>query len=267
MNIKDFFNYFKTSYKIDTKRHLAYPSTFWLIAILIPFHSLLQIIFIEAIFARTNNFLGYSYYETYVLFGTFRIVQSLSYFFVTTKLEEFKSLIRGGGGQSFDNILTKPIDSQLYATLGRLNPGNISPVIIGIFLTIYGLVNSQTVITLWGGLSYIVLIIMGILMMYFTLLFFSTVIFWFIDLQMLEHIWMNLQEFGQYPTALYQGPLNIVFNFVLPFTLMAAVPAEFLFGRQPFYMFLVYIAVILGLFLATRWFWVISIKKYSSFSS
>lgn len=267
MGFSDFINYFKSSFKIDIKKNIAYPASFWLIVLLIPIFSLIQIIFVESIFRQTDHFLGYNLYQAYVLIGTYRIVQSLGYLFFSVKIQELKHLIRGDRNESFDNILIKPIDSQLYATLGRLNPGNISPLIVGVFITIYGLMHLNLTFDYLNLLIYITLILLGTFMVYFSGLFFYTLIFWFEDLQIAESLWIELQDLGQYPTDLYKFPLGVVLNLIVPITLMAAIPSEFLFGRQPFYMFLVYIAVILGLFLFTRWFWQISIKKYSSFSS
>lgn len=267
MKITNIYNYFKASYKMDIKKTIAYPTSFWLIVIMIPFYSVIQIVFVEAIYQRTNNFLGYSHYEAYILFGTFRIVQSTGYFFFSIKLQELKHLLRGGGNDNFDNVLMRPIDSQLYATLGKLNLGNISPMIVGVFIVMYGIIQESVTLSPIGILGYILLIVMGTLIMYFTLLFLTTLIFWFEYLHVTEYFWDAWQDFGQYPTKLYQGPLGIIMNIVIPITLMAAIPSDYLLGRLPMYMVGVYGLIIVILFLFTRWFWKRSVKKYSSFSS
>ncbi len=260
-------SYLKTSYRIDLKKNFVYPANFWLVAFLIPIMSIIQIIFIDAIFKNTNNFLGYTRYETFVLFGTYRIVQSIGYLFFSTKLEELKELIVGGGLDSFDNILLKPIDSQLYATIGKLNLGNISPIIVGISIVWYGLVKQPHEIGFMNVISYLFIMVMGTLVMYFSFLFLRSLLFWFDNIQVTANLWIELQNFGQYPMELYKGGLGIFLNFVIPITLMAAVPSNFLFGRMSWYMFFVYLFIIGVLFVVTRWFWKFSIKRYSGFSS
>lgn len=263
----DIFRYLKIAYKTDIKKNIAYPANFWLIVILIPIMSLIQIVFIESIFQRTNSFIGYTKYETYVLFGTYRIVQSLGYFFFSTKLEELRDLIRGGGMGTFDSVLMKPVDSQLYATIGKLNLGNVSPVIVGIAIVWYGLSNESHTIGAINWIGYIFLMAMGTLVMYFSFLVLRSLLFWFSDLNITENLWIDLQNFGQYPTKIYQGGLGIILNIIIPITLMAAIPADFLFGKIAPHMFLVYLAIVTILFLVTRWFWKLSVKRYTGFSS
>jgi len=252
---------------MDIKRVMISPVTFWMVFLIVPLYSLLQILFLETVFTHTNSFLGYSKYEGYVLMGTYRIVQAMGFFFFVGRLSELKNLLRGTDHETFDTVLTKPIDSQLYGTMGKYMLGNIGPFFIGILITVYGMIHLDYVPTAGGIISYIFLAFLGTLVMYFSLFILQMLLFWSPELQFTEAIWDNAQQFGKYPSALYQGGIGILVNLMFPITLMAAIPSEFLFGKIPAYMLLTYTGSIFVLFIITRLVWKFALQRYASFSS
>ena len=259
--------YLKRTLILEVKKTIAYPATFWIVVITIPLYSLIQIVFLETIYSNTTNFAGYTKFEGYILFGTFTVVQCIGHIFFYNRLSEIKDLIRGGAQESFDTALTKPIDAQIFTTVGRFSFGNIGPCIIAVFVILYGLGHEPHVFSILDIFSYLLVICMGVLFFYLSFLFLSTFLFWIPELQMTEALWETFLSFGQYPSNLYHGVVGVIFNLVVPITLMASVPVEFLLGRKPLYMLFIYLVIIIFLFSLTRLFWNIAIKKYSSFSS
>lgn len=265
--MSDLIIYLKRVLIMDLKRTIAYPTSFWVTVFTVPLYSIVQIVFLETIYSQTSNFAGYSKYEAYILFGTFALVKIIGHIFLHIRLFELKDLIRGGGQESFDTYLTKPIDVQILTTIGRFNFGNIGQFLVAIFIILYGLTNEPHLLGIVNITSYLMTIFMGTAIFYLTFLFISTFLFWFPELQMVESLWEGFMSFGQYPSGLYHGAIGVIFNLIIPITLMASIPVEFLLGRKPFYMFFVYLSIVILLFLATRLFWNTAIKKYSSFSS
>lgn len=265
--MKRLLHYLGISFVFDLKRHMAYPNAFIIAFFVLPFWSLVQLLFLEVIFGQTNMFLGYSKYEAYVLFGTYRLASNFGYFIFVGRIYELKSLIRGTGHETFDSILTKPIDSQLYVSLGRYGFGDISQLLVGVALLFYGLYKEPHTFTIFNIIAYILLVLCGIVLLYCLYLSFRSLIFWFQEFEVSEGFYETYRNFGKYPSQLYTGVLGLIFNLLIPITLTAGIPVDFLFGKVPWYMLFVYIGIITLLFIATRFFWLTSIKKYSSFSS
>lgn len=265
--MNNIFTYLKKTLILELKKTIAYPASFWIVVMTIPLYSVIQIVFLETIYSHTSNFAGYTKYEGYILFGTFTLVQTIGHLFFYNRLAEIKGLIRGGEQESFDTALTKPIDAQIFTTIGRFSFGNIAPFLIVVLIVFYGLYHEHHLLNVLDISSYILVIFMGVMIFYLSLLFVSTFLFWIPELQMTEALWESFMSFGQYPSNLYHGALSVIFNLVIPITLMASVPVEFLFGREPLFMLFIYIAIVILLFLLTRLFWKVAIKKYSSFSS
>lgn len=265
--IKKLWGYYKLGFIFDVKSNVAYPTTFWFGFITIPLWALIQVLFIETIYGLTDNFLGYTRFDNYVLFGTFKLVQSLVAIFFFVRLEDLAEKIRGTSDWSLDMMLLKPIDSQVFATMGRYWFGSISSMLAGLGMVVYGLNNSAHSIGLLQAIGYLYCVMLGVFFLYLLFLFIQTWLFWFEYLQIGESLWFTSHAFGQYPRSMYKGYAGVFFNIVFPITLMASVPVEFLFGKIPLTVLGMYTLVIGILFYLTRLFWQYSIKKYSSFSS
>lgn len=258
---------YKLNFKLDLKSLIAYPATFWFAATTIPFWSLIQIMFIETIYGQVDNFLGYTKYENYVLFGTYKLVQSIAVIFFMVQLEELTERIRGNDTWSLDMMLLKPIDSQIFATMGRYWFGSISSVMVGVSMIGYGLIHDPHIMSLGNVLTYFTSIFLAVILFYCIYLFIQTWLFWVEYLQVGEQLWFTIQDLGQYPRKLYQGGMGTLLNIVFPITLAAAVPVEFLFGKIPWYHMGTFVVSVVTIGYLTRRFWQYSIKKYSSFSS
>lgn len=258
---------YRINFRLDLKSLIAYPQTFWFAIFTIPLWSLLQILFIETIYGQVDSFLGYSKFENYVLFGTYKIVQSLAVTLFIVQLDELTDRIRGDDKWSFDMMLLKPIDSQVFSTMGRIWFGSWTALAVGAAMVIYGLVQEPHVITIPAILTYIMTIFLATFFFYLIYFFIQTWLFWFEYLQVGETLWFNLQDIGQYPRNLYRGWAGILFNIVFPVTLAAAVPSDFLLGRLPWWHLGLYVVIVGILAIGARKFWQFSIKKYSSYSS
>lgn len=265
--LRSFLLMYRLNFKLDLKSLIAYPATFWFAAATIPLWSLIQVMFIETIYGQVDYFLGYTKYENYVLFGTWKMVQSLTTIFFMVQLEELTERIRGNDNWSLDMMLLKPIDSQIFATTGRYWFGSISSLLVGVAMIGYGLLREPHVVGIINILMYSGSVVLAVIFFYLIYLFFQTWLFWVEYLAVGEQLWFTIQDLGQYPRRLYQGGVGTLMNIVFPITLAAAVPVELLFGQMPWYHLGIYITSVGLLGYLTRRFWQYSIKKYSSFSS
>jgi len=176
--LKSLFLMYRLNFKLDLKSLMAYPATFWFAIITIPLWSLLQIMFIETIYGQVDNFLGYTKYENYVLFGTYKLVQSLAVIFFMVQLEELTERIRGNDTWSLDMMLLKPIDSQIFATTGRYWFGSISSMMVGVGMIIYGLVRDPHMMSMGNIVVYGLSVLLAVVLFYFLYLFIQTWLFW-----------------------------------------------------------------------------------------
>jgi ABC-2 type transport system permease protein len=81
------------------------------------------------------------------------------------------------------------------------------------------------------------------------------------------YVWYQLYRFGTRPDSIYPAPIRFVIMSVMPFALIASVPAKWvLFQTSWFWFFWVIFVGILFLYLS-HLFWNFALKRYSSASS
>lgn len=259
--------YYTKSLKYDIKAVVAYPASFWMAAFSIPLWALVQIAFIETIYGQTDSLLGYSKYESYLMYGTYKIVQSLAVIVGYVRLWDLGEKIRGMSDWSLDMMLTKPIDSQIYATTGRYWLPSISSLLVGMGMVGYALAKLGYQIApvnwlLWGAV-----VVVATVFLYVLYLVIQTSMFWWDYSQVGERLWTSFQDFGKYPRQMYPGVWGYLLNVAVPITLMGSVPVDYLLGRIPITNLLVGVAGVGVLFYLARLFWLRSLREYSSFSS
>lgn len=260
-------SYYSLSLKFDVKTLFAYPEAFWMAAFTQPLWAIVQMIFIETLYGQTSNFLGYSKYDSYMLYGTYKAIQSLAVMIFYLRLQDLTEEIRGTSQWSLDMMLLKPIDSQLFATSGKYWLPELTNILVGAGMVMYGLVNEPRMINGLQILAYFYVLFLALIVVYVLYFVLQTLLFWFDYLQVGEAFWIRMQGFGKYPRELYHGGLGVLVNIAIPVTLMGSVPVEYLLGRIPYTMLAMYTVVVAALFLLSRWFWFFSLKRYSSFSS
>lgn len=265
--LKHFFTYQKIGFVFDLKQTMAYPASFWLAMLVFPLWSVVSILFVEAIYGQTETFLGYTKYQMYVMFGSYRIVSNFSYFLVLKRLYDLKNLIRGNSQETFDMVLLKPVDTQVYGTTGRFSFYEFSQLFVGFALIAIGISKENVTFSPYNIFAYLILIICAVVLMYCVYLFLRCLIFWFQEFEVSEGLFETFRGFGKYPPELYQGSFGLLFNIIFPVTLTGGIPAAFLYGRIPWYLLFFYIGIVTLIFYLTRKFWQLSIKKYTSFSS
>lgn len=167
----------------------------------------------------------------------------------------------------FDFYLTKPVDSQFLAMLGKphgmfiLNfAGYAIPLYF--FLRLHPLSISWTSVPLFLPLFVFAVIIW---ISFDSLL--ATVNFWIQHVENLMYVFSQATTFGQYPQTIYPRPLQIIFMTILPVAFLAAVPAQALLGHVSWKWVIASGAVMVASVVASRVVWLLAIKNYSSASS
>lgn len=259
--------YYWKSLVYDVKAVIAYPASFWMAAFSIPLWALVQLVFIETIYGQTDALLGYNKYEMYLMYGTYKVVQSVAVIVGYVRLWDLAEKIRGSSDWSLDMMLLKPIDSQIFATTGRYWLPSLSSLLVGMGMVGYSLAQLAYVPTLVNWLLYLGVMAIATVLLYVVYLVIQTTMFWLDYTQAGERLWTSVQDFGKYPRQMYQGGWGFLLNIAVPLTLMGSVPVDYLLGKIPITNLLVGFVGVGVLFCLARLFWQRSLREYASFGS
>lgn len=224
----------------------------------------LSLVFYQVLFMRTGSIGGWSKPAVLLLFGTFRIVKGVLYFFVEENIAAIPGFVRDG---QLDFVLLKPVSARFLLTCAQVNLGSLVNAAIGAGLVVYGLgpVHGAPV---WSAplpyLGYAALIGCAVAIFYNVLFMLITVSFWAVKVDGLQYLFDELLNLAGLPISVYRGALGVVFSYLLPLALAATVPAGLLTGHQDpiFYVYAPICAVATG-FLSQR-LWRRAIGSYTS---
>ena len=212
---------------------------------------------VPAVYGWTRN-------ELLLLASTYSVFVGFYHAFISRNLGQLADEIYYG---RLDYVLLKPIDSQVATTMWQINYVSLVRVIFGLCLSWYFINSMHISITLGTVMTYIVVIISGIFILYsFWLPFISLMIF-NPRLSNIVMLLYNVINIARYPREMYARLPVYIFAPLIPLAIILTTPTKILLQKFSFFMGieLLSVCVILGLF--ARFIWKYSLRYYTSASS
>ncbi len=210
---------------------------------------------------------GWNYSQTMILFLTYHLITSLSYMlFFEGGVRRF--LYWGVRSGEFDFVLTKPINPQFLAMFGRPYLDGLSSVTVVMLLTIYLYWTQQLpVVNLYLLPIFVVSIIAGITSYYFFCAGMATIAFYVSSGGEVVELISKLEEAGQRPLAIYPQFLQFLALTVIPFGLIAYVPASLLLSKISWQILVLSCSALPISYFFNRLMWAKGLRHYASASS
>lgn len=219
--------------------------------------------FVIAIFRHTDSLAGYSLVETALFFLTYNIVDMAAQIFFRGIYGARRAVNDG----DFDFYLIQPCSPLFrlaFNTVDFLDIATILPVLVMMGIVFAGL---PAGIGPWRYLLYVLLTANGIGI---ALAIHVLVAGLAVRTQELENaIWIyrDIMFMGKFPVDIYGAPARWILTLVIPIAVMVSFPAKALLGILEPAWTLYAFGLCLALLLASRWYWLGSVKAYTSSSS
>ena len=168
---------------------------------------------------------------------------------------------------TMDFILTKPLNSQWYATLSRFKFESGSSILTGFLLIGYALIRLGITPDAGRMLLFVLLVLGGLVILYSLLTLVVTFSFWVVEVDQVTELIYVLLETGRYPASAMPQPLRTLITYVIPIAFISTVPAEVLLGRVTTAAVWLCWAFSAGLLALSIWFWRVGVRHYGSASS
>lgn len=225
----------------------------------------IEILAFSAIYGHVEGIGGWSRGEMLIFIGTFSLINALNmliFFFGVITIPD--KIIRGG----LDHYLTKPMNPLLRLTFEQVNPGS-SPLVLGSFAIIgYGVSQLATPPGIHQMVLYGVMVLLMTLLWYDMELILRCIPFFTPSASQVDQLEGSVITLCfRIPGTLFKGVYKVIFYFVLPYGIMATLPAQVLGGTlSP--LGLAYGVVIAVAFTAfALWLWRTGLRRYKSASS
>ncbi len=227
-------------------------------------------VLITIIYHNTNAVAGWTQPQMLVLFGTYTSLRGVSNSIFYSNLSQLPLYVRKG---QMDWILTKPVNSQFYASMRYIDFAELGQTIGGGFILLWGLSRlhlehppSAETAALFG-----VMLLSSLTLFYSLTMLLMTLSFWLIRIDNLMVLSDTAFGVGRTPIDIFRvfGPLPRIFlTYIIPLALLAGLPVKELFGLvNPVRAAGDSILVAAIFFTASVLFWRRGTRSYSSASS
>ncbi len=245
-------------------REMEFRANFWAKM----FYNLLWLGFflatLKIIYRHTEAIADWTEPEALVLAATLYFLDALITAFFYFGLSELPTMVRQG---TLDYVLVKPVDSQFWLSLRRVNFDQLGSLMVAVLLGVYALLSLGYIPPLTNILLYLGMVAMGVLIFYSFHFMMMTLSIWLVRV---ENLWVLSDVFaqiGRFPTDVFDAVLRRLFTYVLPVAFLATIPAKALLGKASSGFLLFATLWALAFFIAGRLFWRFALRSYTSASS
>ncbi len=222
------------------------------------------LVVLALIFGRTDDLDGWTRPQLLVVMGVFTLVGGIIGFAIEPNMGLVMGDVQHG---TFDYVLTKPVDSQLLASVREFRIWRLTDAVVGLVVLVWGLTQLD------GGLGpsevagFMVTLSAGTVLIYCLWPTLTAGAFWFVRMGMVQELFTGLYRAGQYPVTVYPAWLRVLLTYLVPLGFAITVPSESLTGRLTALRLGVTIGFVVVVFAATRRFWRVGTRHYSGASS
>jgi ABC-2 type transport system permease protein len=262
--LRFYLNLYRMFLRTSLVREMEFRANFWAKVLFNLLWLGFFLLTLKIIYRHTEAIAGWREPEALVLAATLYFLDALITTLFYFGLSELPTMVRQG---TLDFVLVKPVDSQFWLSLRRVNLDQLGSLLVAVLLGIYALLSLGYVPSWANILLYLGMIGMGGLIFYSFHFMMMTLSIWLVRV---ENLWVLSEVFaqiGRFPTDVFDAVLRRLFTYVLPVAFLATIPAKALLGKASGAFLLFAAAWAFSFFVASRLFWRFALRSYTSASS
>lgn len=222
------------------------------------------LVVLALIFDRTQELNGWSRPQLLVVMGVFTFVGGVIGFAIEPNMARVMGDVETG---TFDHLLTKPVDSQLLASVREFRLWRLTDAVVGAIVLGWGLVELGVPIGFAEVAGFVLTLTAGVVAIYCLWLVLTAGAFWFTRMHMIQELFTGLYRAGQYPVSIYPLWLRLSLTYLIPIGFAVTVPSESLTGRLTVTRVVVTVGFVAIVFTITRLVWRLGTRRYAGASA
>lgn len=256
-NLKIFWQLFK----INMKQSMIYRINFAITILSMGMWIFIYIGFFEVLFLKIDNLAGWKKEEILIFLAFYYLLQGIGNILYRESFEDFSNQITHG---LIDNALTKPASTQVLLFFRIIRFDHIIDLLLTILLIIYILITTNIHLNPMTFILGIIFGIFGNFLFYGILLLFASIVFYVDKFDSIPSLLWHISQISRYPRQIFTGFGKLLFQFILPITLIVSVPAEVALERSNYAIILYFISISFIFFLIGNLSFKIGLRKYTS---
>jgi len=264
MNLRKHLKVYKKFLHTSLASELEYKTNI-LVDLITAILSLIGSIFLLSIFFENNGYVGgWTFEQALIIQSIYTILNGITNTWFNPNLTEIVKHIREG---TLDFVLLKPIDSQFFISLKKINPSGFLEIMLGFFLLLICIRINQINLSLSFLTLSLITITCSIFILYSLWFFISTTTIWFVKTWNAIEVLRSFLYIGRFPLNSFSFSLRIFFSVFIPIAFITTIPSEVFLGLSQFWKILLEVFVAMVFLMTSRKFWLFALRYYSSASS
>ncbi len=264
MNLRKYLKVYKKFLHTSLASELEYKTNI-LVDLITAILSLVGSIFLLSIFFQNNgNIGGWKFEQALIIQAIYTILNGITNTWFNPNLTEIVKHIREG---TLDFVLLKPIDSQFFISLKKINPSGFLEIMLGFLLLFFCIRINQINLNLSFLTLSSITISCSICILYSLWFFISTTTIWFVKTWNAIEVLRSFLYIGRFPLNSFSFSLRIFFSVFIPIAFITTIPSEVFLGLSVIWKILLEVIVATVFVITSRRFWLFALKFYSSASS
>jgi ABC-2 type transport system permease protein len=247
--------------RLSATLELQYPANFFASMFGTLFWLTMAVLTVALFYSHTTHLGGWSFWETVALLGVFNALVGVVEGVFRPGIGSLAEQIRHG---SFDLVLTRPVDAQLYLTFRELDLWRIADFVLGLSLAGYAMHKLGRPLDAAHALAFFITFASAIAVLYSVWLALMCLAFWLVAIENLPTVFDALFEAARYPASAYPKALRLVFVYLLPVAWTTTIPASALVGRLSMLGVVESVGVGCVALLLSRLVWRAALRRYTS---
>ena len=264
MTLRKYFKVYTKFLHTSLASELEYKTNI-LIDLITAILSLIGSIFLLSIFFQNAGSIGgWDFEQALIIQGIYTILNGITNTWFNPNLTEIVKHVREG---TLDFVLLKPIDSQFFISLKKINPSGFLEIMLGFLLLFFCIKINQINLNLSFLTLSSITISCSICILYSLWFFISTTTIWFVKTWNAIEVLRSFLYIGRFPLNSFSFSLRIFFSVFIPIAFITTIPSEVFLGLSQLWKILLEFFVAIVFLFTSRKFWVFALKFYSSASS
>jgi len=225
----------------------------------------LQLSFIGVLFLHTDSIGTWTKWQVVMLIGASHFIQQIFQAFFLINCANLSELVRSG---KLDFLLLLPANTRFIVSLRQVDLGAFVNAGIALAIMVHAARQLQLVPRIGQIVGFLGLCGIGILVHYSLMFMLAAISFWTVRAQGIVWGYYNLFQIARMPDEAFSGLFKAIFTFALPMLLVSNVPVRLLTSKlASVELPLILLGMAVGCWLASQWFWRLSLRHYTSASS
>ncbi len=262
--MKRYLRVYHTLWKMSLETLIAYRANFINSTVASFAWAVFSFISIFLLTSKTNTIYGWSREEIILLTCGYGILIGVFHTLFSKNFERMAEIINFA---QLDPILLKPMDSQFFLSMRWINYAASIRIVLGISFLFYFMHALSIGLTWFSVVTFFILLIIGIVLLYSIWFIAATLLIWFPRLSNVIELMYTISGMTRYPGEMYKNASSYLFLFLLPITLIVTTPVKFVVQRASIIDIASLCMFAIIFFVFSRKFWKFALRFYTSASS